>query len=885
MSQLKQLKAELAKAGLARQSQPGGSKKRKRDASGEQDRDKKAAKLQNIHDRFNQFDTKVTKLKHDVVGRKLKGVTGKPSTSKQAGLELRKKTLLVEHAQKHHAGGIVDRRFGENNPDMTPEERMQERFTKERQRTAKLNAFNLDDDEELTHYGQSLGKIDDFDTTGLALEDDDEADGGLDRLTVARDHFGGFGEERDEEAEDDDQPERKKTKAEVMAEVIAKSKEHKYMRQMNQEKQEAERQQLDDDFDDIRALLGGGKPDEFKAQQAKSAETDKDYDQLVRDLAFDKRSKPSDRTKTEDELAEEEKAKLEKLERARLRRMGGEPEESGAEDEARHRKRQKRERGGDDLEDDFMDEDEVDALHGLGAGLGEPAENGEESGSGESDGEEEDEETIESASGEDGASDAASDDDADGPDDSAARVRRAKKSEAKGAAKELPYTFPCPSTHEELLDILEDVNDADVPTVIQRIRTLYHPSLAEGNKEKLQGLCEVLVDHILYAASPPDPNLSLVSGLLPHLTQLSHKNPVAAAEAFISKLKLMSKNLNRGLSSGTTQGDSKTWPGPAELSLLRTIGVIWSTSDKMHLVVGPARLLMASYLGLGRVRSLLDLASGLFLCTLVLQYEHLSQRFVPEVVNFLFNTLLHLAPHAFRDPSKLPGSFPCPDFGTEHCERMTLKKKAKGLEVQKPDLGALLELGGDAEQKKVDLLACALDLCTRFAELYKGLDGFIELFSPLPEILTAVDTQRYSPSLKKAHDSLVDRVTRLLKFSHQARRPLRLQAHKAIAIATYIPKFTATGSSTYMRVQDPDRERAEAAKLRRQYKQERKGAIKELRKDAKFMAGVVHQQQEEKDRGYNERMKRVHTSLEGERAEEKKAEREKARIKKRAGKK
>lgn len=88
MSQLKQLKAELARAGLARQSQPGGSKKRKRDAPGEQDREKKAAKLQNIHERFNQFDTKVTKLKHEVVGRKLKGVTGKPSTSKQAGLEL-----------------------------------------------------------------------------------------------------------------------------------------------------------------------------------------------------------------------------------------------------------------------------------------------------------------------------------------------------------------------------------------------------------------------------------------------------------------------------------------------------------------------------------------------------------------------------------------------------------------------------------------------------------------------------------------------------------------------------------------------------------------------------------------------------------------------------
>lgn len=88
---------------------------------------------------------------------------------------------------------------------MTPEERMQERFTKERQRTAKLNAFNLDDDQELTHYGQSLGRLDDFDTTGLALDEEEDGDGGLDRLTVARDHFGGFGEDEVNDEEDDGQ--------------------------------------------------------------------------------------------------------------------------------------------------------------------------------------------------------------------------------------------------------------------------------------------------------------------------------------------------------------------------------------------------------------------------------------------------------------------------------------------------------------------------------------------------------------------------------------------------------------------------------------------------------------------------------------------------------
>jgi nucleolar protein 14 len=123
-----------------------------------------------------------------------------------------------------------------------------------------------------------------------------------------------------------------------------------------------------------------------------------------------------------------------------------------------------------------------------------------------------------------------------------------------------------------------------------------------------------------------------------------------------------------------------------------------------------------------------------------------------------------------------------------------------------------------------------------------------------------------------------------LKFSLQGRQPLRLQAHKPIPIPTYNPKFEST-SSSYLRSRDPDHERQEAAKLRKQYKEERKGAIRELRKDARFLATVEQERQREKDKSYHERMKKVFGSMEVERAEEKALEREKAREKRRAGRK
>src|SRR6202040_406684 len=156
------------------------------------------------------------------------------------------------------------------------------------------------------------------------------------------------------------------------------------------------------------------------------------------------------------------------------------------------------------------------------------------------------------------------------------------------------------------------------------------------------------------------PRFGLLSSFLPHLFALTQSYPIQSADYFVKKLSLMHKNLKRGLSKGALDVGAKTWPGLAEISLFRIIGIIWPTSDMNHAVISPARLLMGAYLGLGRVRSLTDIASGLFLCTLYLQFEHLSRRFVPEVINCLINTVLHLCPHSFMNASSLSGSFPSP---------------------------------------------------------------------------------------------------------------------------------------------------------------------------------------------------------------------------------
>lgn len=97
-SQLSQLKSALSQAGLSKRSQ---GRKRGRAQNEEKDNAKRAARLREIQQKLNPFDVKVTKLKHDVGGRKLRGVSGKPAQSKQAGIEaVSSRPVPVVHASQ-----------------------------------------------------------------------------------------------------------------------------------------------------------------------------------------------------------------------------------------------------------------------------------------------------------------------------------------------------------------------------------------------------------------------------------------------------------------------------------------------------------------------------------------------------------------------------------------------------------------------------------------------------------------------------------------------------------------------------------------------------------------------------------------------------------------
>ncbi|KAJ1660448.1 nucleolar complex protein 14 [Dispira simplex] len=668
---------------------------------------KKLVALKELH---NPFEFQVnSKIKTKVVGRKLKSETGRPALSKQAGIENRKKSLLVEWQNRHKSGGLVDRRFGEANPHLTPEEKMLERFTRERQsQFRKGDMFNLEDDEDLTHLGQSLGNMDDFDETGLQSSSDDEDDGTgtIDRQTVARNHFGGFGPEEPTGSGEN------KSKAEVMKELIAKSKMYKHERQTQREEDEEMRMELDDELQDIRELLmtgvavepmEEGRPGPLKGSNTTTNDEDRDadYNRYLKELALERRARATDRLKTEEELLMEEKARLERAERHRLRRMAGEPsdtevEGSGSDDESntcrRSRLRSKPTRApqADDLDGDFAEDYQNGTGQWVPQGLQAPEsdvdsdqtlddDSAEDDSELETSAEEEDDDDGDSGNevsdsevdlntwGSDLESDYAatqkfdqrdvySDDDNGSNGQSHSTTPRQGDAEvdvkqsAVSSTNQLPYTFPAPESYEDLADLLDGQSLENQATVLQRLRVLYHAQLAPENKQKLRNLFRALYVHIHTLASDgPLPCLATFNLYVRHLTDLAPTYPELLGELALEQLRNFQEELVNRIASQDTRG---TFPEATDILQFKLIGQCMSTSDLKHPVITPMQLALAQYLAQYPIRNLREVYCGLMICHQLLDMQHLSRRLLPEVYNYLCLVL-----HSIFDPSlPSPGS-------------------------------------------------------------------------------------------------------------------------------------------------------------------------------------------------------------------------------------
>ena len=898
-SQLKQLKASLRDQGLAG---PPKSKKEKartrQNGAAQQRRVARDAALRGIRETFNPFDTQLPARpeKHRVInasGKATPAPVARPAVTKAKDEEARRRAVRAELQQRHRVGGLLDRRFGENDPTMTPEERALERFVRAKQRSGRRKAaFDLEDESDggggLTHLGQSLAfsegqDRDDFDEDVSG----DEAD--------AREGQRGAKRVRLSEPEPEDGgPERPKTKQEVMREVIAKSKLYKYERQQAKDEDENLREQLDAELKDINALLrrptaerrGDAVPrtessapllDPSSANGSSLAHLDKAYDERVRQMTLEARSKPSERTKTDEELAAQHAANLKELEQQRLRRMQGETTWEN----------------GDAVEGQSLDEDVDDEeATGLGPGLRSAPISSRPLGLDDEDNfvldpelvadgsdlEYQDDDDMSSidTNQEDGVADDAAHQE-DGEDEDFANDADFIGSSqdmlhtilANGTLNTntphngLPFTYSCPQTHAELLEISELTPINDLLIIVQRIRALYHPKLDDSNKIKLARFSAVLVEHVAYLANQVEhPPFEVLEGLIRHVHSLAKSFPLEVGKAFRDQL----QNIHDSRPTSLNAGD---------LITLTAIGSTFPTSDHFHQVATPAMLTMAKYLGLAPPKTLADLAKAAYVGMLSLQYQSFSKRYVPELVNSVLNSITILAP---LKPKRPFGEHPL----HEASESLRVSKAGTVEIVPRPCFWDIEHVGnGNAvidESLKLALLQTNIDLTNNMAEIWKDTSAFIEVFEPLLKALKHLANPQCAKqlprSLTEAIGAVATKLRTQLQSARRDRRPLALHHHRPLPIKTSIPRFEESYNPE--KHYDPDRERAELSKLKAEHKKERKGVLREFRKDASFLAREQLRAKRDKDAAYDKKFKRLVAEIQGEEGREANAyEREK----------
>ncbi|XP_015181377.1 PREDICTED: nucleolar protein 14 homolog [Polistes dominula] len=285
---------------------------------------------------LNPFEIHLNKDKQNVLGRKSKADRGLPGISRAKAISKRKGTLFQEYKLKNKDNVFLDKRIGEKNYRLTPEEKAMARFTAERMKAhKKKNIFSLNDEEVLTHRGQTLEEIEKFDDpkSDDEFSDDENKDGKLDKKFVGEAHFGGGMLTKSDST---------MSRKDLIEQLIADSKKRKAEKQKIREQTLDLTEKLDTEWKDLFPLMSTSKTS--KEDPPEKVRVD-DYDMAVRELKFEARGNPTDRLKSEEEIIKEEKEKLEALEADRLARMKGFITDSST---------QSRHKSADDLDDGFV---------------------------------------------------------------------------------------------------------------------------------------------------------------------------------------------------------------------------------------------------------------------------------------------------------------------------------------------------------------------------------------------------------------------------------------------------------------------------------------------------------------------------------------------------
>lgn len=799
----------------------------------------------------NPFEVHFNKQKHQILGRKTKHDKGLPGMSRLKAINKRKETLLIEYKDRNKTNSFKDQRFGEKDISISFEDKMLERFAiQQKSKHKSLGKFNLTGDEELTHLGQSLS---DFPSKTL--------DSNFPMGDENSDELGGLFVKKGKANEIDDDV-NQKNKQDVMDEIIIKSKKGKYEMQAATEQTNELTEKLDTDWSALKSLL----QPTFRTPEDKIKKpAQNNYDLVVKEMIYDRKSVPSFPAKSELAIQEERKKMYAKLHNEMIERMNPPkalPRHQSADELCRSH-------GTDKIANDSpavaydkdgkmipLDEkaqykdEEFELLPDV-----EEAEN--------SDDNETDDDESDSS---DGYSDIG--DDADSNEFQNLENQKTVNGHRIGVKKSRPLLNEKIITNKDIDSLINIMLQCDSPYISESVNEL----LSLVKVSKVTGLpCKIfkVLWNFTYQLALIN-KVGDIDKLVESLYDLATMDKLDCAKYVQVRLDLMYNKATK----------LPFMPSTGNIIELKLIKLLWCTSDFKHPVVTSALVYMGHALYILKAKSLKQLSSLLLLCTLMYDYVSFTRRYVPEVITCLTAVLYTALPKPLVKKLKRKNLMLMHAKNYSN-ELLTVDEISLNL-VEPIDIFNVCNNSEDVvnDEVKSKIILTALKLVSKFVKLYMDMTMFKEMFTSLHSILILLQKlnwnsetldQLLSTNIKDIEDGIENtKIEHLTLLSSKRPKMIKL-LEPAFEDNVGEPFRKGSNKVTSRTQKDHDR-------LAHKYKREIKGAVREIRKDTKFLASEKLKEQLANDEERRNKVKRLYGLLANQEGDVKKIQRKKFKL-------
>ena len=481
-------------------------------------------------------------------------------------------------------------------------------------------------------------------------------------------------------------------------------------------------------------------------------------------------------------------------------------------------------------------------------------------------------------------------DDIDGSDDSD-NSNSCRGSDEHGDAEKLGMTFTpsLPASYDEYKKMMHALEPEQVGEMLNRIRAYNAAELSDGGRKKLQILYGCIMQHFMSLANQAEVSLAALDALVPHLVGLTPFVPYYSGALSRARLEKEHEAMKSNLKDPVRRSDA--WPPTRVILLAKLLMDIYPVSDKRHPVLAPLNTFLSGALMLCPIVKPLHAMKGILISHLLLNAHEPSARLVPEVLNFgtsllrafsSFTSMDFDADGEYRWLSALPRT-PFDVTNGRKGKRRGRKrgKEADGEAVDAVDLAQPLSLTACLSDQ-VDsffqssgfsdsLFYATIELVRSTSESVDA-DAFEELFDPAVSLLEGLDAHTssgdsfFSPRCAEAVRAVLRDIRDKAVRVSGSRVPVTIAAmNHAPQVKQYNPKFE--DSFVKGKDYDPDRQRAEERRLKKMLRKEERGAIRELRKDASFMANVKDQEKSKLHARLENSAKRAMSFLEQQQAD------------------